>query len=164
MSTFNIDRLRQDGRTLLLSTRKTYSSSSSGVTGSQTLGARYSRSLRDAGSYTQGIQYSDAGASIALSDLVLAISSSRADSTDVSAAANTYLANARRASTEDQRGTIVFPTTLLRIKASTSLLEITSLSTFLPPPASETIQQLLFQTSGVSAPTASQMASQSIFT
>ena len=108
MSTFNIDRLRQDGRTLLLSTRKTYSSSSSGVTGSQTLGARYSRSLRDAGSYTQGIQYSDAGASIALSDLVLAISSSRADSTDVSAAANTYLANARRASTEDQRGTIVF--------------------------------------------------------
>ena len=108
MSTFKIDRLRQDGRTLLLSTHKTFSSSSSGVTGSQTLGARHSKSLRDLGSYTTTVKYSDVTANVTLRDLSTALSSAIATSTDVSSLANLYLTTARSLSREDQRGTIVF--------------------------------------------------------
>ena len=108
MATFKIDRMRQDGRTLLMSTRKTFSSSSSGVTGSVTLGARTSRDLRDLGNYTTAIKYSDTTAQLTLDGILNLMSSSRASSTNVSMLANQYLAVSRAASQPDQRSTIVF--------------------------------------------------------
>lgn len=108
MSTFKIDRYRQDGRTLLLSTHKSYSSSSSGVTGSVQLGARTSKNIRDLGSYTSDTTFSDATAASAVDALMQALSSTRSVSTNVSTVVNRYMNSARSVSREDQRSSIVF--------------------------------------------------------
>lgn len=108
MSTINIDKLRQDGRSLLLSTSKHFISNSNGVTGSETLGSRFSPSLRDLGDYTTTVKFSDVYTSVTLNSILLNMSSSRSSSTDVSSFANAYLNQTRRLTREDQKGTIVF--------------------------------------------------------
>ena len=108
MSTISIDKLRQDGRTLLLSTQKRFISGSGGVTGSETLGARHSSCLRDMGDYSTVVNFNDSSVTVTLDNILLKMSSSRATQTDVSNFANAYLDSARTLTREDQRGTIVF--------------------------------------------------------
>lgn len=108
MSTININKQRQDRRSLLLSTQKHFISGTGGVTGSETLGARYSSSLRDLGNYSTAVRFSDSYVTVTLDSILLNMSSSRATSTDVSNFANAYLDSARSLTREDQKGTIVF--------------------------------------------------------
>ena len=108
MSTFEIDRYRQDGRTLLLSTSKSFISGALGVTGSVTLSVRASKNIRDITHYGPGTQYGSQRSVQLIEGAIAAISSSRSTSTNVSEAVSYYINNARAQSNPDEGTKIVF--------------------------------------------------------
>lgn len=108
MSTFEIDRYRQDGRTLLLSTSKTFISGALGVTGSETLSMRASKNIRDITHYGRGTQYGGQRSVQIIESAIASISSSRGVSTNVTESVNYYMNNARAQSNPDEGTKIVF--------------------------------------------------------
>ncbi len=127
MSTFEIDRFRQDGRTLLLSTGKTFISSSLGVTGSETLSKRTSKNLRDITHYGNGAQYGTQRSSQAIDSALRSIASARTRTSSVSTEVDYYMSIARAQSREDEGASIVFAPTVFAFDPAAGNDELGSL-------------------------------------